>query len=684
MTISLFFVNSRLLNRYKNLTLYADSSFASGPSPAIKSARVNRLTYNTRNFTLNGKPIRLVSGSVHYFRFPPSQWGPVLRLARQMGLNAIETYVPWNLHEPIRGRFRFSGMLDLRRFLEEAHAAGLLVLLRPGPYICSEWDLGGLPSFLLSDPKMRLRSSYKPFVAAAARYIAVIARVVEPYIGKPVVGLQIENEFGAFHHPDRDYMITLRTTWRRAGLSERNVMLFTSDNGDVDRLRVGSPFDSREVLKTINFGGHVRKRFATLRQAQPNAPAMVGELWTGWFDHWGEKHHTRPADEVTAMVEEVLFQQDGSVNLYMFFGGTNFGFMAGANTMDNETYQPDTTSYDYDAFITEAGEVRRHKFLPMQKLLSRFWKMMGDEEMLLRMRDALPMQPLTSAYAGPVPLKNHMSLFDVLPLVSDAHVNVTYPKAIEIIGGTYGYSLYRTTLKDEQRAVQRAVVLHGVRDFAYVIADGRVVQTVDRNREMERLSSKGESKTVMVPGETRRLDIFVEHGGRVNYGLHLHDRKGLLGNVSVDGSVLSGFEVFGMSFAQDHSLLRDVLGRSSVSDVRAEMTGRESGEISSDSGPRFFHGTLSVNPGAREALGGELPGSWIRVFGRGTLWVNGFNAGRFHTGVSGPQRSLFVPGCVLREGVNDIMVLHTNMRLTKGPYKVQLFEQADFGRGSQI
>lgn len=655
-------------------------AFAGGPSAAIARAAPRRLSFNSRNFTLDNVEVRLVSGSLHYFRTVPSQWPRLLRYARVMGLNAIETYVPWNLHEQSPGSFRFAGILDLRQFLEHAYRENLLVLLRPGPYICSEWDLGGLPSYLLAHRSMRLRSMHPTYIDAVERYFDELAHQIAPYIGKPIVALQLENEFGAYGVDDPNYMHWLLRAWQKRSFAFHSLMFFTSDNGGPGTVTRGSPF-SKNVLKTINLEINVIEKVSMLKRIQPHAPPMIAEFWSGWFDHWGEHHHVRNATDVASNIDLVLNRAHASINLYMFFGGTNFGYMAGANIAENATYLATTTSYDYDAFVTEYGDIRKEKFKAARKVFRSFWHSVHNQEMINATLAPLPESPFMSAYAGTVMFTESISLYDVLDKVIDNHVYSSHPLTMEELGSGYGFIMYRCVLDNPPPSDSniRMLQISGVRDFAYVLADGLMLRTIDRNRQFE---SDGQTlKRIHIPAETHQLDIIVENRGRVNYGKHIHDKKGILGNVTLDGQVLLGFENFAFSFPQNHPLLPDINGNKTISKLRALMSGVNAHPplATRSSPPTFFRGEMSINPGSQEAFGGEFPGTHCRVFGRGVLWVNGFNVGRFHTGVSGPQRSLFVPGALLREGRNEFMVLHMNMHLTRDPPKLQLFEQPDFG-----
>lgn len=657
------------------ISLYG--KYAGGPSESVRQAKPQRLSYDSKNFTLDGRPIRIVSGSVHYFRMVPSRWRPVLQYARAMGLNAIETYVPWNLHEPRRGKFRFSGILDLRAFLETAHEEGLLVLLRPGPYICSEWDLGGLPPFLLADDSMVLRSSHPGFMRAVVRYFDEVAKQIAPYIGKAVHAIQIENEYGAYGH-EREYLHSILEEWKRHGFSHDRVMYFSSDNGGTKTVLNGSQFEPGQVLKTINLEHKVEEKVKMLRYIQPDAPAMIAEFWVGWFDHWGERHHVRNGPDAMREVRKVLVDLDASINLYVFFGGTNFGFMSGANLENDMHYLADVTSYDYDAYITEFGAPRKQKFDPMQAMLRKFWQSLDEDENFEATLEELPKPPFISAYAGPVHLTESISLYEVLELIADNVVASEKPLSMEEAGGDFGFVMYRHKLLDEETGDRNRILqIEGVRDFAYILFNGQVVKTVDRNKERD----KDGLKKIPIPFAARELDIIVENRGRVNYGKHIHDRKGILGNITIDSKPVIGFETITMSFPEDHPLLIDVERRKTISEVRKAMSGLTEHAPMNDahSPPTFFRGEMSINPGSVSAFSGELPGTHCRVYGRGVLWVNGFNVGRFHTGVNGPQRTLFVPGALLREGKNEFLVLHMNMYLAQEPPRVQLFDLPQLG-----
>src|SRR3954468_2141915 len=310
--------------------------------------RMPALTTSSDGFLLHGEPFRIISGAMHYFRIHTGQWADRLRKARLIGFNTVETYLPWNLHEPEPGTLVLDGLLDLPRFLRLAQAEGLHVLLRPGPYICAEWDDGGLPAWLIADPGIRLRTSDPRFTNALDRYLDQLLPPLRPYLaanGGPVIAVQVENEYGAYGD-DTAYLKHVEQALRGRGVEE---LLFTCDQADSRQLPAGS---LPGTLATATFGSRVEEHLAVLREHRAEGPLMCSEFWIGWFDHWGGPHHTRDADDAAADLDRLL-TAGASVNIYMFHGGTNFGFTNGAN--HKHAYEPTVTSYDYDAALTESG-----------------------------------------------------------------------------------------------------------------------------------------------------------------------------------------------------------------------------------------------------------------------------------------------------------------------------------------
>ncbi|XP_067166280.1 beta-galactosidase-1-like protein 2 isoform X3 [Apteryx mantelli] len=358
------------------------------------------------HFLLEGMPFRIFGGSVHYFRVPREYWEDRMLKMKACGLNTLTTYVPWNLHEPARGKFDFSQNLDLEAFLSLAAKIGLWVILRPGPYICSEWDLGGLPSWLLQDPEMQLRTTYKGFTEAVDAYFDHLMPIVVPLQykkGGPIIALQVENEYGSYAK-DPNYMTYVKMALLSRGIVE---LLMTSDNKN------GLSFGFVEgALATVNFQKLEPGILKYLDTVQRDQPKMVMEYWTGWFDNWGGPHYVFDADEMVNTVASIL-KLGASINLYMFHGGTNFGFMSGA--LEADEYKSDVTSYDYDAVLTEAGDYTS-KFFKLRQLFS------------MIIGQPLPLPPMIESKAsyGAILLHQYISLWDVLPSLLQVFVNTMY------------------------------------------------------------------------------------------------------------------------------------------------------------------------------------------------------------------------------------------------------------------
>ncbi|MFS8198790.1 beta-galactosidase [Streptomyces sp. CWNU-52B] len=571
------------------------------------------LSTSSDGFLLHGEPFRIISGAMHYFRVHPDQWADRLRKARLMGLNTVETYVPWNLHQPEPGTLVLDGFLDLPRYLRLAEAEGLRVLLRPGPYICAEWDGGGLPSWLTTDTDIRLRTSDPRFTDALDRYLDLLLPPLLPQLaanGGPVIAVQVENEYGAYGD-DTAYLEHLAQSLRTRGVDE---LLFTCDQADPGHLAAGS---LPGVLATGTFGSRITESLERLRAHQPEGPLMCAEFWIGWFDHWGEPHHVRDAADAAADLDRLL-SAGASVNIYMFHGGTNFGFTNGAN--HDHAYEPIVTSYDYDAALTESGDPGP-KYHAFREVIARHAPVPTEPAPA-----PSPKLPRTV-----VELERRVALLahaDTLakPVRVDAD-----PVTMEELGLRAGYALYRTTVP-----VSGDGVLHfagGVGDRAQVFLDGAPVGVLERERHEEALP-------VRVPRAGAALDVLVENLGGVNYGPRIGSPKGLLGPVTFDGTPLHGWDC--------HPLPMDGVGEGAG--TGGPVSGAEAESAALDVGPAFHHGTFEVLTPADTFL--SLPG-WTK----GQAWINGFHLGRYWN--RGPQRTLYVPAPVLRPGTNDLVLLES-------------------------
>ncbi len=564
-------------------------------------------TIDEANFLLNERPFRILSGAMHYFRVLPQFWADRLAKLKAMGLNTVETYVAWNLHEPQPGKFCFEDGLDLVEFIRLAAEQGLFVIVRPGPYICSEWDLGGLPAWLLKDPAMQLRCAYPPYLAAVDRFFDELQPRLAPLqIGRggPVIAFQVENEYGSYGN-DHQYLSYLEKGLRGRGI---DTLLFTSDGPTDEMLQYGT---LPHIHKTANFGSKALAAFAKLREYQPEGPLMCTEFWLGWFDHWGEKHHTRPVEEAAAELDSIL-AEGASVNLYMFHGGTNFGFMNGANARPGGSYQPTITSYDSDAPLDEAGDPTP-KFWAFREVLSRYAPV-----------EDLPMPPPSHKMAlGAIQLNPSVGLFEALEKLSKPK-NSPVPLPMEMLDQSYGFILYRTEISGPRKDVP--LTIQGLGDRAQIFVNGEAVGVLEREFPAQTLS-------LAVPPGGITLEILVENQGRVNFGPDLHDRKGISGGVMLGQQFLYNWTIYPLPLDN--------------------LSGLEFSEEAAGNGPRFFRASFEVKEPQDTFL--TLPG-WTK----GVCWINGFNLGRYWK--RGPQHSLYVPAPLLRAGLNELIVLELHER----------------------
>jgi len=567
---------------------------------AFRARAIPAATHSIRiehgQFVLDGRPFQIISGEMHYARIPRADWRDRLRKARAMGLNTISTYVFWNLHEPKPGVYDFRGRLDIADFVREAQQEGLYVILRAGPYVCSEWDFGGLPAWLLADPAMKLRSGDESFLRPAAAWMNRLGRELAPLQitrGGPIIAVQVENEYGSFGD-DRVYMARIRDIIRKAGFD--GAILYTAD-GAAELPRGTLP----GLPAVVNFGpGEARSSFAALKTFRPQGPFMNGEYWDGWFDHWGAPHHVTDAKEQAQELAWML-SQGYSVNLYMFEGGTSFGFMSGANS--ERAYEPDTTSYDYDAPLDEAGRPTK-KFFAFRDVNARH----------LHETNLPPLPAPTPVIAIPkFTLEESASLWTNLgrPVFS------ARPRTMESLGQSYGYILYRTRL---QGPAKGDLVIDKVRDYAAVFINRQPVGTLDRRLKQDRLP-------VDFPAGENTLDILVENTGRINFGPKLRDeRQGITQTVRFAGRELNGWQIFPLPMNDP----------ASSRFVNAAV-----------SGPAFHRGFFTLR---------EIGDTFLdlRGWGMGVVWVNRHNLGRFWN--IGPQQTLYLPGPWLHKGRNEVIV----------------------------
>ncbi|KAJ8280375.1 hypothetical protein GJAV_G00053780 [Gymnothorax javanicus] len=587
---------------------YRYVGFSSMQPEERSQRRKEGLSANSSQFALNGDPLRILGGSAHYFRIPRAHWKDRLLKMKACGLNTLTTYVPWNLHEPRRGKFHFLDQLDLEAYIRLAEEVGLWVILRPGPYICSEWDLGGLPSWLLRDKNMKLRTTYPGFTSAVNSFFDdLIPRVVPlQYMrGGPIIAFQVENEYGSYAADNR-YMAFIKEALVSRGIRE---LLMTSDNRD--GLKVGG---LDQVLKTINFQKLNPAAIQYLDTVQPRRPKLVMEYWSGWFDLWGDLHHVFPAEDMMAVVTEIL-KQGMSINLYMFHGGTNFGFMSGALALTH-TPRPMITSYDYDAPLSEAGDYTE-KYHRLRELFRQY-----HSETLPEM----PVLQLRKQYSA-VDMYQFMPLWETLqyaekPFISAAPVNMENLPVNDGNGQSYGYTLYETTIANGGVLNSR----NNIRDRALVFVDRVYIGVLDY-KTLELAVPDGKAE--------RKLSLLVENCGRVNYGKALDEqRKGLVEDIALNNILLKDFTIYSL-------------------DMNSTFINRLSSEPwkhrpDKPNYPGFFQGRLHVVGYPRDTFL-KLPG-----WNKGVVFVNGQNLGR-HWSI-GPQQALYLPGPWLQSGMNQVIV----------------------------
>jgi len=549
------------------------------------------------HFELDGKPFQIISGEMHYQRIPREYWRDRLKKARAMGLNTISTYVFWNVHEPRPGAYDFSGNADVAAFVRMAQEEGLYVILRPGPYSCAEWDFGGFPAWLLSDPETVVRSSDEKFLVPAERWLKRMGQELGPLQlarGGPVIAVQVENEYGSFGN-DHVYMKRVLAALRDAGFTDS--LLYTADGGD--ELPSGTLPD---IPAVVNFGpGDARTEFSKLAKFRPGQPMMSGEYWDGWFDHWGSAHATTDVKQQAEELDWIL-SQGYSINLYMFHGGTNFGFMNGAN-WDHETYEPDVTSYDYDCAVSESGGLTK-KYFAFRDVIARH-----------RPGMTLPDPPahVPSIEIPEFELHESASLSENLP----APVPSTKPKTMEALGQSYGFVLYR---KKVMEAAAGNLVVSDLRSYARIFVDGKYVGAIDRRLKQDRLAVR------IAAGST--LDILVEGTGRINFSVQLRgERQGIGGAVTLAGKEIEGWKIYPLPM-----------------DDLSKITFHESAVAS---GPAFYRGAFDLPSTGDTFLD-------TRGWSKGLVWINGHALGRFWN--LGPQQTLYVPGPWLKQGKNEIVV----------------------------
>ena len=563
------------------------------------------------SFYLDGQEFKILSGAIHYFRIQPEDWYHSLYNLKALGFNTVETYVPWNMHEPKKGQFDFQGILDIEKFLQIAQDLGLYAIVRPSPFICAEWEFGGMPAWLLTED-MRIRSSDASYLQAVADYYdELLPRLVPRLLDKGgnILMMQVENEYGSYGE-DKDYLRAIRQMMLDRGL---DCPLFTSDGPWRATLKAGTLIEE-DLFVTGNFGSKADYNFAQMQEFFDEHgkkwPLMCMEFWDGWFNRWKEPIIKRDPEELAQAVHEVLKQ--GSINLYMFHGGTNFGFMNGCSAR-GVTDLPQVTSYDYDALLDEQGNPTP-KYFAVQKMMETYYP------------EYPQMRPLTkeSFELRDIALSERVSLFETLADLAQP-VESLYPVKMEDLGQSYGYLLYRTEASwdaDEEKIR----VIDG-RDRMQLFVDGKLMATQYQAEIGQDIFVAGEKKT------THRIDVLMENMGRVNYGhkfLADTQRKGIRTGVCKDLHFLLNWQQYPLSFENTENI-----------DFSKGWQPEQ---------PAFYAFDFEIKALKDTYL--DLSG-----FGKGLAFVNGVNIGRFWN--VGPTLSLYIPHSLLKEGHNRIIIFET-------------------------
>ena len=637
------------------------------------------------HFNLDGKPFKILSGELHYARIPREYWHARLKMARAMGLNTVATYVFWNVHEPTPNHFDFSGQYDVAAFIRAAQEEGLYVILRAGPYSCAEWEFGGFPAWLLKDPRMStaLRSNDPAFMVSVERWINRLAQEVAPLqIGRggPILITQVENEYGSFAQrdgaldPTHAYMTHMRNIFLRAGFTSS--LLDTVDGGE-ELPAGGVP----GVFTGVNFGGgEHQKEMDLLAAFQPDKPLLVTEYWPGWFDYWGHPHQTRPLDAQLEDLDYILNRGSG-INLYMFHGGTSFGFMSGAN-WNNNAYFSDVTSYDYGAPLDEAGHPTP-KFLAFRKIFAKYAECLtsksSDEGSAVK-KDAglatkkdVSSRPERSEVEGPaVAFANSATkarlneppqsgdaclppIPDPPPVITIPTITLTEstplwanlptpihsntPKPMEQFDQAYGYILYRHQLP---AAVSGDLVLDELHDYAQIYLDGKLVGTLDRRNKQSTLA-------ITTTGAAS-LDILVENSDRINFSPAMRgETKGITKSVTLANQPLTNWQIYPLPMTSlpqsftpvEKGVILSGTGRASANSAV------EGPAVALPSTPAFYRSHFTLTSTGDTFLD-------VRSLTKGALWINGHPIGRFWN--IGPQQTLYIPGPWLKTGDNEIVV----------------------------
>jgi len=565
-------------------------------SPLPAQTPTHTFAIGTNDFLLDGQRLQIRCGEIHAARVPKEYWRQRLQMTKAMGLNTVCAYLFWNLHEPKPGEYVWTGQADDAEFCRIAQEEGLWVILRPGPYACAEWEMGGTPWWMLKGEGVKLRSRDPRYLEPAKKYLKEVGRVLGPLQithGGPIIMAQVENEYG-FYGKDTGYMAEVKKALQDAGFE---VPLFACNPPSVMKNGLLT-----NLFQAANFGSDPKRNFAKLRELQPAGPQICSEFYPGWFDTWGQPHHFGDAAKYLRDLKYML-DAGASFSIYMAHGGTTFGLWSGCD----RPFKPDTSSYDYDAPISEAGRATP-KFFQTRELFAKY----------LLPGEKLPTPPAPNPVVSftPVTLTEIAPIFDNLP---EHPTRDETPSSMEQYDQGYGSILYRTTLPAGAAMTLEAGAVH---DFGFVFVNGQRVGVLDRRSGVAQ---------ILLPARAvaARLDILVEPMGRINFGAEMMDHKGLIAPVTLGGAKLKEWQIFNLPL--DEKMLAGL-----------KFT---AGKISA---PAFWRGAIELAQAGDTFLD-------LRGWGKGVLWVNGHCLGRYWN--IGPTQTAYAPGCWLNAGKNEIVIL---------------------------
>lgn len=589
-------------------------------SSLVAHTQTKTFTLGTDDFLLNNKPFQMISGEIHPARIPAEYWRHRIQMTKAMGCNTIAAYIFWNYHETEPGKFDFeTGNKNINEFLRICKEESMWVLMRPGPYVCAEWDLGGIPPYLLKTPDIKLRCMDDRYMAAVEKYIKRFSEIIKPHLitnGGNILMVQIENEYGSYGN-DKTYLEALRTLWLNNGI---NVPFYTADGATPYMLEAGS-------LPSCAIGldsGSSPEDFNEAEKQNPDVPAFSSETYPGWLTHWGESW-AKPDTSSLRKEVEFLLKNKKSVNFYVIHGGTNFGFTAGANAGSPTQYQPDLTSYDYDAPINEQGQPTA-KYFMLRKLISKHvdYKIPN-----------LP-KPISTIEFSEIELKPITSIWNNLPTPFTS----PQPKPMESFDQNQGLMLYKTKLIGHKSG---KLTIREPHDYALVFLNNVFIDTIFRD---------GGKWTIDLPKTNVKepvLEILVEGMGHINFAQYMIDRKGITDRVTLNGMTLMNWEIYSLPFDS----------------YFVEKSVQSVGNPSFEKEGIFFSASFEL----------KQPGdTYIDMsnFKKGMVYVNGINLGRYWN--IGPQMRLYCPGTFLKKGKNEIIVFDLHQKL---PAKVKSVRTLD-------